>query len=268
DRPPDDPVRVIALRAVAGQHEPALVDGLIGRLETETDANRRRAYADVLTRVHRKPGPWVYWGYRPGPRPANTADWDRTAAVAAALDRTLADPDRGVRLAVLRRMRREKVPARAETLTRWLREERGEEAVGVILDALRDARATETSAALVAVVREKGYGTVNRLRALALFAGGTVAEEAPILVDLARGLEHGPVLAGVLRDMGHSPKPGKPAALAARALPSYVTSEVPEVRAAAVEALGELRAVEGREPALKLLEDGVPLVRRAAAVAA
>src|SRR5262249_9226603 len=149
----------IALRAVTGQYEPVLVDGLIGRLKAETDANRRRAYADVLTRVYRKPGPWVYWGYRPGPRPAHTADWDRTAAVAAALDRTLADPHRGVRLAVLRRMRREKVPAGAERLTRWLREERGEEAAGVILDVLRDAPAAETSAALMAVVREKGYGT-------------------------------------------------------------------------------------------------------------
>src|SRR5262249_8858826 len=153
-------------------YEPVLVAGLIRRLKAETDASRRQAYADVLTRVHRKPGPWVYWGYRPGPRPANTADWDRTVAIAAALDHTLADPDRDVRLAILRRMRREKVPARGETLTRWLREERGEEAVGVILDALRDAPVAETSAALVAVVREKGYGTANRLRALALFAGG------------------------------------------------------------------------------------------------
>src|SRR5262249_6801466 len=88
DRPTDDPVRAIAVRAAAGQHEPALVDGLIGRLKTETDATRRRAYADVLTRVHRKPGPWVYWGYRPGPRPANTADWDRTAPIAVATDHT------------------------------------------------------------------------------------------------------------------------------------------------------------------------------------
>jgi putative membrane-bound dehydrogenase-like protein len=268
DRPTDDPVRGIALRAVAGQYEPALVDGLIGRLRAETDANRRRAYAEMLTRVYRKPGPWVYWGYRPGPRPANTADWNRTAAIAAALDRALADADRGVRLAVLRRMRREKVPAGSETLTRWLREERGGEAVGVILDALRDAPAAETSAALMAVVREKGYGTANRLRALALFAGGAVADDAGLLVDLARDLEHGPVLAELLRHMGHDAKPGQPAALAVKALPAYVTSDVPEVRAAAVEALGELRAVEGREPTLKLLGDGEPVVRRAAAVAA
>src|SRR5205085_11309953 len=34
DRPTDDPVRVIALRAIAGQYDPELVDGLIGRLKT------------------------------------------------------------------------------------------------------------------------------------------------------------------------------------------------------------------------------------------
>src|SRR5262249_2101867 len=150
--------------------------------------------------------------------------------------------DPGIRLAVLRQMRREHVPVRAETLTQWLRAERGEEAVGVILDALRDAPTARTSTALVAVVREKGYGTANRLRALALFVGGAVAEDAGGLADLAGGLEHGPVLAEILRHMGQGPRRGEPAALAA--LPSFATSEVPEVRAAAVEALGELRALE------------------------
>src|SRR5439155_10442689 len=42
DRPTDDPVRAIALRAAAGQFEPALVDGIIGRLKSEPDASRRQ----------------------------------------------------------------------------------------------------------------------------------------------------------------------------------------------------------------------------------
>lgn len=264
DRPTDDPVRDIALRAIAGQHDVAVVDGLITRLQTEANANRRTAYADALTRIHRKPGPWVYWGYRPGPRPANTADWDRADAIATALDHPLADPDSGVRLAVLRMMRREKVPARATTLARWLREERGETAVALILEALRDAPAGETSAALESVVRETGYRTVNRLRALSLRADG----DARILLELAGGLEHGPVLADVLRRMGRYSRTGEPATLAAKMLPAYTTSEIPEVRAAAVEALGELHATEGQEPALTLLEDREPVVRHAAAVAA
>jgi putative membrane-bound dehydrogenase-like protein len=264
DRPTDDPVRDIALRAVAGQHEAAVVDGLIARLKTESNANRRKGYADALTRVYRKPGPWVYWGYRPGPRPANTTDWDRTVAIAAALDHPLADPDPGARLAVLRMMRREKVPARALTLARWLREERGQDAVALILDALQDASVDETSAALESVVREADYGTVNRLRALAIRGGS----DRRFLLELASGLEHGPVLAEVLRRMGHFPRGGETATLAARTMLPCTTSKIPEVRAAAVDALGELRAAEGQGPALALLEDREPVVRHAAAVAA
>src|SRR5207249_2589090 len=117
DRPTSDAARAIALRAVAGQYEPAVVDGVIERLKSDADAARRREYADALTRVHRKPGPWVYWGYRPAPRPANTVDWERTTVITDALDRTLADADRAVRLATLKRMQREKVPVNIEMLT-------------------------------------------------------------------------------------------------------------------------------------------------------
>src|SRR5437764_1306084 len=63
------PIRAITLRAIAERFEPQVVDGLIERLARETDVTRRQQYADALTRVHKKPGPWVYWGYRPPPRP-------------------------------------------------------------------------------------------------------------------------------------------------------------------------------------------------------
>src|SRR5207249_2466120 len=103
DEPGDAAIRAVAVRAVAERYEPTVVDGLIERLRTEKDAVRRREYADALTRVYKKPAPWVYWGYRPGPRPANTVAWERTDAVEEALDRVLADPDRGLRVAVLLR---------------------------------------------------------------------------------------------------------------------------------------------------------------------
>src|SRR5262249_34663194 len=123
DEPNSVPIRGIALRAVAERYEPLVVDGLIGRLKKEKDAGRRREYADALARVHKNPGPWVYWGYRPAPRPANTVAWERTEAIGAALDQMLADPDRAVRLAVLRRMQREKVPATLVRLRKWLEDE-------------------------------------------------------------------------------------------------------------------------------------------------
>ncbi|HEV3259128.1 MAG TPA: PVC-type heme-binding CxxCH protein, partial [Gemmataceae bacterium] len=72
DKPGTEPLRAIALRACADQAVPELVDGLIGRLGTEQDADRRREYAALLTRVYKKLGPTVYWGYRPPPRPPNT----------------------------------------------------------------------------------------------------------------------------------------------------------------------------------------------------
>jgi hypothetical protein len=94
---------------------------VIARLDTENESARRMAYAKLLTRVYKKPGPWVYWGYRPAPRPANTVAWDKSDAIAAALARMLADPDHAVGLAVLQRMQREKVPVRLATLGAWLR---------------------------------------------------------------------------------------------------------------------------------------------------
>src|SRR5262249_30150446 len=154
---------------------------------------------------HRKPGPWVYWGYRPPPRPANTVAWARTEAIEQALERVLADPDRDVRLAVLRRMQREKVPVRPATLGQWLRDERQAEPVAALLEALRDQPAPETRPLTLAVVCAKDHAPANRLLALALFDKGLDAGSEGQLLDLAGALEDGPVLAEVLRRLGQRP---------------------------------------------------------------
>src|SRR5439155_20042413 len=104
DEPDNSALRPVALRAVAERFDTTVVDGLIERLRTESNPVRRRQLADTLTRVHKKPGPWVYWGYRPGPRPANTIAWERTDAIERALNRALADADRTVRAEALKRM--------------------------------------------------------------------------------------------------------------------------------------------------------------------
>jgi putative membrane-bound dehydrogenase-like protein len=135
DAPQNSPLRPIALRALAGQAEVEVVDGLIRRLGTSQEPERRREYAELLARVHRRPGPWVYWGFRPGPRPPNTASWERTGAIEMALNRTLNDPDREVRLATVRQMEREKIQVPSETLTRWLRGETKFESVAAILSS-------------------------------------------------------------------------------------------------------------------------------------
>lgn len=263
DLPNSSPLRPIAVRALAERYEAKVVDGLIERLGSETDAVRRREYADLLTRVYKKPGPWVYWGYSPRSRPANTVAWERTDAIAAALDRVLADADRAVRLAVLKRMQREKVPVGLAALGRWLVEERDAERVAGLLASLRDQPAGETRKYLNTVIREKQQSPANRLAALILFVQGIDEASASSLLELAGALEDGPVLAEALRQSGKFPKLG-----AAPLLARKVKSSEAVVRAAAIEALGELRAAEGRAPVIELLQDKDVQVRRAAAGAA
>ena len=144
DGPDDSPLRPIALRALAAQSEVEAVDGLIRRLGTSQDAKRRREYAELLCRVHRKPGSWTYWGFRPAPKPSNTEPWERTEAIEAALNRTLNDPDREVRLATVRQMEREKIRVPSETLTRWLRGETKYESVAAILASYESSKTSDS----------------------------------------------------------------------------------------------------------------------------
>jgi putative membrane-bound dehydrogenase-like protein len=263
DEPDGAPMRAIARRAVAEQFVPKVVDGLIERLRTEPTAARRREYADTLTRVYKKPGPWTYWGYRPPPRPANTVAWERTEAIGEALERVLADPDRAVGLAVLRRIQREKVPIRLATLGRWLQDEYHPDHVAAILASLADRPATEVRQNLEAVVRDRKHSPANRRAALAFFVGGLDETSPAPLLALAQVLEDGPILADALRRIGkYSKLPAAPV------LTRKLSSPEAEVRAAAIEALGQLRAKEGRASLLALLQDKDVRVRRAAAGAA
>jgi putative heme-binding domain-containing protein len=263
DLPSTEPLRAIALRACADRFEPRLVDGLIARLRTDTDAGRRREYADLLTRVYKKPGPWVYWGYRPPPRPANTVAWERTGAIGEALDRVLADSDRSLRLATLQRMQKEKIPARVSTLEQWLRTERQAERVATILAALHDRPATEARGLLAAVVREKTHTTTNRLGALALLTSALDQTNEKLLVELARAVEDGPVLSRLLEHLGKRPR-----AEAASLLMHKLNSPAGDVRAAALDALADRQEAGAKDAVAKLLLDKDARVRRAAAAAA
>jgi putative membrane-bound dehydrogenase-like protein len=263
DEPDASPLRAIALRSVAERFQPQVVDGLIEGLRTEKAPARRREYADALTRVYRKPGPWVYWGYRPAPRPANTVAWERTEAIARALDQVLADPDPAVRLSVLRRMQREKVRVRLATLGRWLKDEHQADRAAVILASLRDQPTAEARPYLEAIVQDRSHSAANRLTALALFVQGLDMAAADALPALADGLEDGPVLADALRRFSKLPK-----LPLASLLVRKLNSPDPEVRAAAIETLGDLRVPEGRAPLLPLLQDKDVRVRRAASGAA
>jgi putative membrane-bound dehydrogenase-like protein len=263
DRPSTEPVRAIALRAAAGQAVPELVDGLIERLGREPDSLRRRQYADLLTRVYKKPGPWVYWGYRPPPRPANTVAWERTEAIARALDQVLSDRDLEVRLTVLKAMRREKIAASAATLGRWLPADHQGDRVAVILESLRGRPAGEVRRPLARVVRSRQHTSANRLAALQLLTAGLDPAGERLLLELAGSVEDGVVLAELLRSVGKRPRLDANALLLRKA-----GSPSAEVRAGAVEALAERQAAGAAEVVLGLLADQAGEVRRAAAEAA
>jgi putative membrane-bound dehydrogenase-like protein len=224
DEPDSGPLRALALRALAGRAEPAVADGLLARLQSEPDPVRRCEYAELLTRVHKRPGPWVYWGYRPPPRPPNTVSWERTKDIALALDRVLLDLDRLARVSLFERMQREEVPVGLSTLRGWLRDERDPGVVAALLASVKDP----TSSA------------------------------AGELLDLAASFEDGPVLVEALRFAGRLRRPDA-AALPLRKLDSLD----PTVRAAAIDALAKLGASSAGERVIALLDDPDARVRRA-----
>ncbi|MFI5456200.1 MAG: HEAT repeat domain-containing protein [Isosphaerales bacterium] len=262
DQPDSVPVRALALRAIADRPLPSVVDGLIQRLRGERDPARRRAYADALTRVFKKRGPAPYWGYRPPPRPVNTVAWERTEAIAQALDRVLADPDREVRLAVLRRMHREQVPTRPATLGRWLREEHNPDRVAAILESLSDHPAGQSRDLLWELVADRAHTLTNRLRGLALWAAAPGDASERHLPEGIAALEDGPVLAEALRHAGR-----RRWLWASSLLIDKLNSPEPVVRAAAVEALAEFRLAGAGKAVRALLRDRDVGVRRAAAAA-
>ena len=260
DLPDDDPLRGIALRAVAEQHEVQLVDGLLDRLQREPAAGRRTALADLLTRVYKRPVPWTYWDYRPAPRPVNSVAWERTEAIEGALDRVLADEEHAVRFAALRRMQREQVPTRASTLGTWLREEADAEHLAAILKSLRIHPAAEIREFLAAAVQDAEKPADIRVAALELLVGGLQAGTEERLLAVAGTLEDGPLLAAALRQLGSRPQLD-----AAALLLTKLASPNPAVRTAAIEALTELRVAESAASVQGLLTDEEAAVRRAAA---
>jgi putative heme-binding domain-containing protein len=259
DLPEGNPLRPIALRALANQADAVVVDGLIARLGSGAEPARRREYADLLTRVYRQPAPWKYWGYRPAPRTANSVAWERTGAIGAALERTLHDPDRDVRLHALTRMRREQVPASLPTLAAWLREERGKHHAAEILSALKDHPPRETFALCEDVVRQRDHDVQNRLAAVALLLAAS--KQRPGWVPkLMTEIEDGPVMGALIRDARWSPDD-------ASTLLGKLDSSSAIVRGVTLRVLTQHNVPGTAAHVPALLDDADPEVRRAAAVA-
>jgi putative heme-binding domain-containing protein len=264
DKSDRSPIRAVALHAVADQYDKKIVDGLIERLGRDDHAGRRSEYATLLTRVYKKPGPWKYWGYRPGPRPVNTVAWEKSDAIDNALNALLADRDLDLRLAVLKSMQREKVPPDLTALGAWLRDDHDPQRAAAVIAVLTENPGLPSRNHLHRAVVDRKHTNANRLLALDAYGKQPGAAVRDTLLAALADLEKdpGPVLAGVLRRLSKVATPPM------EAFTKNLGSSDPEVRAAAIEALGELRSAEGRKAVLDLLADKDGRVRRAAALAA
>jgi putative heme-binding domain-containing protein len=85
--------RAAALRVLQSLHKPLVVDGLIERLNRESDPERRAGLITALCRLHFIPGPWKgnSWGTRPdtsGPY-YQPETWSETSKIARALQSAL-----------------------------------------------------------------------------------------------------------------------------------------------------------------------------------
>ncbi|MAD80030.1 MAG: hypothetical protein CMJ50_04195 [Planctomycetaceae bacterium] len=265
DRPlPASPdLRTIVLRSLGDRSNTTIVDGLNKRLNVESDPLRRRQYVDVLARVHKQPAPWVYWGFRPSPRPANTVAWGRTALVEDAINRTLGDSDHSVRKNSLQRMRRENVPVRFALLADWLRNEQNSDHVTEILDSLQSYSAEKTQPLLFETIISRSRDGRNRLAAFSLYERGMTRDHENRLLDLAHRVEDGPVLAAVLETIGNRPRIS-----GNRLLLDSLSSESPDVRATALAALGKRNVTEAVPFVLSMLADNELQVRRTATAVA
>jgi putative heme-binding domain-containing protein len=262
DRPSSDPIRRIALGALAEQYDAAMVDGLVQRLDAESDSQRRREYVDLLSRVWKKPGPWVYWGYRPAPRPATTVSWTRSSAIESALDRALARLDGSDLAFALGRMQHEKIPTRLATLRRCLSRERAPEAVSAILSALGDQHSVEVEGELAQIVADERYSAEVRKRALSILVKDLDEAREAVLIDLAKSVPDGPVLAAIMLELGRRPT------LESRSvLLEKLRSGVAQVRSACIDALAKLAAADSGGEIVGYLDDPDPRVRLAAAKA-
>ena len=261
DRPTNDAARKAALIAIAERAEPDVVDALLQRIESEAKPERRREYADLLTRVHKRLGKRQYWGYRPPSRPVNEVAWERTATIETALDGVLVDGE--IRADILRRMQREQIPVRLASLNTWLRAERQPMGVKAILDSLNDRPAVDIRPLVRRVILDRDYDTANRLAALDIFTRGLDEKTEVELLTVAKQIEDDSVAAAVFGELGKRPKLPSSELLLAR-----LSSTDEHVRAAALESLTSLQVKEAAPRVPVFINDIDANVRRVAAKAA
>ncbi len=260
----DSAIRPIALRAVANQPNETIVDGLSVRLDNDKVAKRRGEYADALARVYKKPAPWVYWGFRPARRPANTVEWSRTQEIEKALNQALGDGSFEVRQSALAQMLREGVPVSFARLSAWAAKDDDAARVALILESLKARSKDEKERSILAeIARGESQAADNRITALSTLSAGLNPSNESVLFEIAQDIGDDVVQAWLLREFG------KRARIDCNGfLLKKLTSRRAEVRAAAIDALARRNHKPAASRVAGLLDDDSLEVRRSAAEAA
>ncbi|MBC8291305.1 MAG: HEAT repeat domain-containing protein, partial [Planctomycetes bacterium] len=255
-------LRRLALQAMAEQRVAYLATQLIERLQEDVDPQRRIEASDALSRIVRKLPEWEYWGFRPALRKPATVSWEKTDAIVAALNKSLADQEFDVRAASLKRMRREGVAVEFGRLSSWLPHESDPHRASAILDALADHDADKVRQLLVGVIQDGGVPEAARLQAFSTLAGKLPADQSALIRLLGMSVENR-VLAAVIAELGERRDP-----LAEPLILIHALSPLPAVRAASIRALGQLGSEKARELIRPALDDSNAEVQLAAAEAA
>ena len=255
-------LRNLALHAVAEQRVTYLAEQLMERLKRDKNPEHRREYADALTRIVRKPEPWTYWGFRPGPRPAATVNWEKTASIVTALNVCLNDPSFDVRAFVLDRMLREEIVPEISRLTKWLGEDTSEQRVMAILKSLEHRNSESIQSVLTHTVLRRDLSDASRLAAVSMLVDILSDDDGPLL-RLAAELDDGPVLASVLYEFGR-----RPGIAAKDLLIQKLDSEKPAVQVAAMRSLAQRKDTVAVDHIERLLAEANSDVRLAAVEAA
>jgi putative heme-binding domain-containing protein len=140
--------RIGALRVLQSLHESIVADGLIRRLESESDRSRRLGLIGTLARLARRDGFWRgdSWGTRPdtsGPY-YQPESWDASPKIESALKDALNIASAGDYGAILRELDRNKVTV--ERTTMIARAEKDTAALPMIVENLSRSRQVPESA--------------------------------------------------------------------------------------------------------------------------
>lgn len=223
-------LRHIARRALSGQFDPGAVEALLKPAEADPES------ALALTRVHRRPGSWEYWGYRPEPRPIHTNDWSHTVKIAETLSRVLTRT-KDVKT-LMTEMSRHRIPFDPQALVVLLERQVDEDMINLIIRSLSD-RST-----LAELVVDRRYPSRSRLLALE-----RLDCEEKELTEMLDAVTDGKVIAGLLEALHDTPS-SSPATFR-----RYLRSTSAAARAAALAGLGRKRNSESVGRAMSALRD-------------